>query len=837
MIGNHTPITFEVDESILQGEVKFASPKENTDVNALLYNIVKAAVKEKSGKRNVFEDIKDTIIKDLKGTDTTEVNFNYSKGTVPNATTAYIRQLYPTVNFPEDVDFPILLVDGLEGVSNYGNLQGKHKLLGNKEVYVVKNDRISISKLANHLRVRSLIEGKSKIINNLDKDLLEELDTIGKSLKMSREQLLIDYLQDPSKYNHLKEPITTQNRTPKFVLEEASNVINESEGIPRYKKENQILNEFCASINIGSSKAYVDLGQFLSYTQKIKFMPHIKTIKSFMDTFNKKASQFDTSEWKPNNDLEERFIEAFNNRLQQAEDDYPGLSLFVESLFDLRGVDEPLFRYEADGTTKVRNSNGILLKKKFPSFNSVYGTTYQDFDNSIPVKTVGSHTIFTFKQGDDTLYIVTRHLPNEYSEALTFTSQEEAEKYADKLRLKETLREGAIGNLKNIDSPEKDGRTFESPEYHPANTYIKSLAININFNNFYNQEQALLDKPLSAFYKYLEELDSNSTSALIAKLDSAEKAVAFLAKINEPGFIRTSGNFIKAADEVGQLGYKYYYIRSSYKLQNGNYRSHFIPVPNAENMIVDNPSPDPKIPIITQLDAIAEVMQNKFGVKVNVMTQSEINDEMDKEDGLFKGQEFNEGTKAFIYNGEIYVNSTYATDRDLFHEYAHLFMGVLKARNKEWYVQTLNTILELSSYAQEQLQEKMKSLGRSYYDSAEEVFADLYGRYLQNNLPRQLEHVFDNDILKSVTHSIFDLADSKADINDFLKYGRLSNLFMRFNSDIALAFSRNKNFLHDDQLTLQRRKQNWIEQQLKLYKQQKEAGVKDEENEGLKEEC
>ena len=837
MIGNHTPITFEVDESILQGEVKFASPKENTDVNALLYNIVKAAVKEKSGKRSVFDDIKDTIIKDLKGTDTTEVNFNYSKGTVPNATTAYIRQLYPTVNFPEDVDFPILLVDGLEGVSDYGNLQGKHKLLGNKEVYVVKNDRISISKLANHLRVRSLIEGKSKIINNLDKDLLEELDTIGKSLKMSREQLLIDYLQDPSKYNHLKEPITTQNRTPKFVLEEASNVINESEGIPRYKKENQILNEFCASINIGSSKAYVDLGQFLSYTQKIKFMPHIKTIKSFMDTFNKKASQFDTSEWKPNNDLEERFIEAFNNRLQQAEDDYPGLSLFVESLFDLRGVDEPLFRYEADGTTKVRNSNGILLKKKFPSFNSVYGTTYQDFDNSIPVKTVGSHTIFTFKQGDDTLYIVTRHLPNEYSEALTFTSQEEAEKYADKLRLKETLREGAIGNLKNIDSPEKDGRTFESPEFHPANTYIKSLAININFNNFYNQEQALLDKPLSAFYKYLEELDSSSTSALIAKLDSAEKAVAFLAKINEPGFIRTSGNFIKAADEVGQLGYKYYYIRSSYKLQNGNYRSHFIPVPNAENMIVDNPSPDPKIPIITQLDAIAEVMQNKFGVKVNVMTQSEINDEMDKEDGLFKGQEFNEGTKAFIYNGEIYVNSTYATDRDLFHEYAHLFMGVLKARNKEWYVQTLNAILELSSYAQEQLQEKMKSLGRSYYDSAEEVFADLYGRYLQNNLPRQLEHVFDNDILKSVTHSIFDLADSKADINDFLKYGRLSNLFMRFNSDIALAFSRNKNFLHDDQLTLQRRKQNWIEQQLKLYKQQKEAGVKDEENEGLKEEC
>jgi len=78
------------------------------------------------------------------------------------------------------------------------------------------------------------------------------------------------------------------------------------------------------------------------------------------------------------------------------------------------------------------------------------------------------------------------------------------------------------------------------------------------------------------------------------------------------------------------------------------------------------------------------MMKTKFGVPVEVLTQTEINNLQAKGE-ILEGQEIDEGTKAFIHNGIIYVNSTYATSKDLFHEYSHLFMGVIKARNPEWY--------------------------------------------------------------------------------------------------------------------------------------------------------
>ena len=35
--------------------------------------------------------------------------------------------------------------------------------------------------------------------------------------------------------------------------------------------------------------------------------------------------------------------------------------------------------------------------------------------------------------------------------------------------------------------------------------------------------------------------------------------------------------------------------------------------------------------------------------------------------------------KAFIYDGEIYVNTTIASGDDLLHEYTHIILGVLKS--------------------------------------------------------------------------------------------------------------------------------------------------------------
>ena len=39
----------------------------------------------------------------------------------------------------------------------------------------------------------------------------------------------------------------------------------------------------------------------------------------------------------------------------------------------------------------------------------------------------------------------------------------------------------------------------------------------------------------------------------------------------------------------------------------------------------------------------------------------------------------------FVRGGEIYINSSTATDEDFIHEYTHLMLGVLKARDYDNY--------------------------------------------------------------------------------------------------------------------------------------------------------
>jgi hypothetical protein len=46
--------------------------------------------------------------------------------------------------------------------------------------------------------------------------------------------------------------------------------------------------------------------------------------------------------------------------------------------------------------------------------------------------------------------------------------------------------------------------------------------------------------------------------------------------------------------------------------------------------------------------------------------------------------------KAFVYNGEIYINASAADASDLFHELSHILLGVIKAQDLEIYQDIIN---------------------------------------------------------------------------------------------------------------------------------------------------
>jgi hypothetical protein len=101
----------------------------------------------------------------------------------------------------------------------------------------------------------------------------------------------------------------------------------------------------------------------------------------------------------------------------------------------------------------------------------------------------------------------------------------------------------------------------------------------------------------------------------------------------------------------------------------------------------------------------------------------------------------------------------------------------------------------------------------SAFDLAEETVADLYGQYMDGNLPYELSSLFAmNEDLKKVEDTIFDRKDRGKAIIDFK--GSLEGIWRGFNSDVAVALNDNINFVKDGVLQVQRQKDNWIKEQI-----------------------
>lgn len=161
--------------------------------------------------------------------------------------------------------------------------------------------------------------------------------------------------------------------------------------------------------------------------------------------------------------------------------------------------------------------------------------------------------------------------------------------------------------------------------------------------------------------------------------------------------------------------------------------------------------------------------------------------------------------KAFIKDGKIYINSATAKVEDAFHEYAHLFLGAMKAvpEFRESYQEFIDKVLSTEKGQTSYNENKKRFPKLSAFDLAEETVADLYGEYMEGNLPYELSSLFAmNDKLKEVENTIFDRKDKGKAIINFK--GSLKSIWTGFNSDVAVALNDNINFVKDGALQVQR---------------------------------
>lgn len=122
--------------------------------------------------------------------------------------------------------------------------------------------------------------------------------------------------------------------------------------------------------------------------------------------------------------------------------------------------------------------------------------------------------------------------------------------------------------------------------------------------------------------------------------------------------------------------------------------------------------------------------RNLYGININFMTTSELTKALPE-------NSFDASAKAFIQNGEIYVNADNATIDSPVHELLHMLLGSARTTSKfaHTYFNIISKIPAILGEQQYQF-EAMKYPNRSQQDINEEIFVEQFALYLtgQSNI-------------------------------------------------------------------------------------------------------
>lgn len=512
---------------------------------------------------------------------------------------------------------------------------------------------------------------------------------------------------------------------------------------------------------------------------------------------------------------------------------------------------EDQLSFDSDGITIVTDKKGnktIYMSTKAQTIEDRYGITYNTFGQQVAqVEKYKGYDIYRItipQRVDESGITIPKKLVyfwNSKGEIITSKSYQKGStnindiKKSIDLRVNNTsIYDYAFMGLKIDDRINGSKRTFQSslnynlnnPNIRPIpnDSIIKSLNIPIDiFTTISDTDNMLLSKSLSEvidyfnrvlpdFYVNDDDEDINIKQLFNDIIDSGEKASIFIYKLNELTQdeqekasrdyhnrnlllkINNILNLIHTAEVNND--YSYYVVERSHSINASNRNISSTERDNTEYSVIEIKNPADEFNISDELDArynrpktvinllqsVLNVMESKYhlsdkGVQATILTQEEMESQF---------QEYAQH-KAFIKDGNIYINGTIAKASDALHEYAHLFLGLLKAENFDAYQQLVTTFASRQSSDYINYMSTQRYPNMSLTDLSEEIFAERFGQYLSDKLnitsdESQIFDVVDNMIANITDGNLF---DSNVGFNDiFNQKGSMWDMLQRFCSSI-----------------------------------------------------
>lgn len=710
------------------------------------------------------------------------------EGIQANCSLQYLRESpeFSDIQFPEG-NANVLLVNKLSigGKPIYGRTIDSN----GEEVFIVKGTKEDVQKLANFLKIRNTIRDYGLNISE-ESPYYQELNEILQESKQknpdisSIEDMLVDYVSNKKAYSgiFLKSGKSAIQVTESFLR-----------NLRNYDIPNDFEDPFVTDLNFrkfykGDGEIFVsnqDLYKMLKqYHKPLLDSLGISSQKAFNELGSKKIDEVVTSILDYISSQEGN-VEDARQILDDTKNGYDAVLRVVLS-------SEPDFTYQYDYSSK----KGITLKQQFTPISEKYGIAYDTIQNMATEPYRGYIIYAETLPNKKKRYYLSRGTMVEQSLSNSYTSKKAAQAAIDKALAKQHLRKNSLIEFKFRDhSVNEDGSSNwdnslpsefvrSSTNFLPGQI-IESLNIPVDRNtNIRGDEQSLLGRnayTLQSFNKLIQSwnIDDNSKAQIVSEMNTPEKAVTYIYKINELLGMEDRTNakeLVNIADNIAGSDSNYYYIEDRKSLGSNGWEYKVIPTDKDQ---MQEYKKNQTAPITMWMSAISTALQNQFGVPINLITSEEVSKEL-------KGIADPNIDKAFIYNGEVYVNTSIASTNDLLHEHVHLVLGMLKS-NPELrgnYERLLNLVLSTDEGRFTLNKLKDRYSGLSQMDLAEEVFAKLFSNYIRRHTSLQTDQVFSasEDQLKKLTKSVFNTNIS--DIKEF--YGKsVTSIFGKFNKEVA----------------------------------------------------
>lgn len=717
-----------------QEQTLLKNTDEDIDINKAVELITQLPKAERTKLAALFRVAR---VQALKESDVKKHEF------ISNTTIGELQNKYPDLKeaFPElDINENHTIVACNQIQLNGSKYFGRVISPGGSDIFFI-NGFYGAQDLFNYLDQRQKIK-KAVDNNTLREDLKEyqdELNSIVNKYNTTAEKLLLDYLDNKSKYKPFKDSNGKNiipSKTLNNILCKIQNIYNSDAGksdlelairsVRDLKHKNRfeykltmknlysVLSNYIQdmpSFQDFNNLSQEDLQTFLHniflfdpnlMKAKVSKIIGGETKEVVKEAIDKKIPQSEIKKkWK---ELQEQYkkqgieLDSLDKTIKNSPEQAMGL--LRTALADLNpevSIQDGKIQIKYKTKEEVQQKESakqLVLTFPYSSLGEVYNFGYDSKYLFSPVKaeegvdTDGMyHGVYIYKYYNPstkvTHYAISRSIisPNSYSQ--TFSSLEAAKAKIDNWNATQILREAGLYSIKmKPTTPRTSKIELKGVKEGQIITTLDIQLPNIRkLPEIFNQ---VLNGTLADFRKVFPDIEGIET------LNTPEKAAAFVYLFTKG--LKTAENkntdinqLIKSSqklgkeivDQINKAETKSYLVEE----MRGNIATLKYLENNGNKIDITGKFGDEAAtkPTTASMEQAVQYFNEKFGININTMSQTEL-DDFGKQNKIDV-----KNARAFIYNGQIYINSSNANVSDVFHEMAHIFLGVLKVKYPDSY--------------------------------------------------------------------------------------------------------------------------------------------------------